>query len=165
MWLFVIPWTAACLASLSFTISLNLLKLMSIESVMPSNHLILWLPFCFRRDVFFTSHSPRSLREVLGFFSCAYWLIWDILFDVYACVLSHSVVSDSLWPHRRQPARPLCPWDCPGKHTGVACHALLQRGLPYPGIKPKCLVSPVLAGGFFTSAPPGKHLYTFILDG
>ena len=39
------PWTAACQASLSFTISLSLLKLISIESVMPSNHLILCLPF------------------------------------------------------------------------------------------------------------------------
>ena len=39
--LFVTPWTAACQASLSFTISQSFLKLMSIESVMPSNHLIL----------------------------------------------------------------------------------------------------------------------------
>ena len=39
--LFVTPWTAACQASLSLTISQSLLKLMSIESVMPSNHLIL----------------------------------------------------------------------------------------------------------------------------
>ena len=38
------PWTAACLPSLSFTISLSLLKLMSFESVMPSNHLILCHP-------------------------------------------------------------------------------------------------------------------------
>ena len=42
--LFVTPWTAACQASLSFIISLSLLKLMSIESVMPSNHLILCHP-------------------------------------------------------------------------------------------------------------------------
>ena len=42
--LFVTPWTAACQASLSFTISQTLLKLMSIESVMPSNHLILCHP-------------------------------------------------------------------------------------------------------------------------
>ena len=39
--LFVTPWTAACQASLSFTISQKLLKFMSLESVMPSNHLIL----------------------------------------------------------------------------------------------------------------------------
>ena len=43
--LFVTPWTAACQASLSFTISWSLLKLMSIKLVMPSNHLILCLPF------------------------------------------------------------------------------------------------------------------------
>ena len=41
---FVTPWTAAGQASLSFTISWSLLKLMSIESVMPSNHLILSCP-------------------------------------------------------------------------------------------------------------------------
>ena len=39
--LFATPWTAARQASLSFTISWSLLKLMTIESVMPSNHLIL----------------------------------------------------------------------------------------------------------------------------
>ena len=42
--LFVTPWTAACQASLSITSSLSLLKLMSIESVVPSNNLILCRP-------------------------------------------------------------------------------------------------------------------------
>ena len=42
--LFAIPWSAACQASLSFTISQSLLKLMSIESLMPSNHLVLCCP-------------------------------------------------------------------------------------------------------------------------
>ena len=41
VWLFATPWTAAHQASLSFTISWSLLKLMSIESVMPSDHLML----------------------------------------------------------------------------------------------------------------------------
>ena len=41
VWLFVTPWIAACQASLSITNSWSSLKLMSIESVMPSNHLIL----------------------------------------------------------------------------------------------------------------------------
>ena len=41
--LFAAPWTATCQASLSFTISQNLLKLMSIDSMMPSNHLFLCL--------------------------------------------------------------------------------------------------------------------------
>ena len=44
--LFVTPRTAACQASLSFPISWNLLKFMSIESVMLSNHLILFHPHC-----------------------------------------------------------------------------------------------------------------------
>ena len=42
--LFVTPWTAACQASLSITNAWSLPKLMSIESVMPSNHLILCCP-------------------------------------------------------------------------------------------------------------------------
>ena len=42
--LFVTPWTVACQASLSITNSLSLLKLMSLESMMPSNHLILSRP-------------------------------------------------------------------------------------------------------------------------
>ena len=39
---------------------------------------------------------------------------------------SHSVVSDSVRPHRWQPNRLLCPWDSPGKNTRVGCHFLLQ---------------------------------------
>ena len=37
-----------------------------------------------------------------------------------------SVVSDSVRPHRRQPSRLPCPWNSPGKNTGVGCHFLLQ---------------------------------------
>ena len=39
---------------------------------------------------------------------------------------SCSVISDSVWPHRRQPTRLPCPWDSPDKNTGVGCHFLLQ---------------------------------------
>ena len=39
---------------------------------------------------------------------------------------SHSVVSNSLRPHGLQPIRLLCPWNFPGKSTGVGCHCLLQ---------------------------------------
>ena len=49
---FVTPWTAAHQASLSFTISQSLLKLMSIESVMPSNHLILCHPLLLLLSIF-----------------------------------------------------------------------------------------------------------------
>ena len=44
VWLFATPWISACPASLSITNSPSLLKLMCIESVMPSSHLILWCP-------------------------------------------------------------------------------------------------------------------------
>ena len=37
-----------------------------------------------------------------------------------------SCVSDSVRPRRRPPTRLLCPWDSPGKNTGVGCHFLLQ---------------------------------------
>ena len=50
--LFATPWTAACQAPLSFTVSWSLLKLMSIESVMPSNHLILHRPLLLLPSIF-----------------------------------------------------------------------------------------------------------------
>ena len=50
--LFVTPWTAACQASLSITNSQSLLKLMSVESVMPSNHLTLCHPLLLPPSIF-----------------------------------------------------------------------------------------------------------------
>ena len=50
--LFVTPWTAALQASLSITNSRSLLKLISIESVMPSNHLILCRPLLLQPSIF-----------------------------------------------------------------------------------------------------------------
>ena len=52
VWLFATPWTAAQQVSLSFTSSRSLLKLMSIESVMPSNHLILYRPLLLPPSMF-----------------------------------------------------------------------------------------------------------------
>ena len=65
--LFATPWTKACQASLYFTISLSLFKLMSIESVMPSNHLIfccslLLLPSIFPSTKVFFSESGLCIR-------------------------------------------------------------------------------------------------------
>ena len=57
VWLSVTPWTAARQASLSFTISWSLLKLMSIESMMPSNHLILCGPLLLLLPIFPASGS------------------------------------------------------------------------------------------------------------
>ena len=52
VWLFATPWTAAYHASLSFIISQSILKLMSIELVMPSNHLILCHPLLLLPSIF-----------------------------------------------------------------------------------------------------------------
>ena len=52
---------------------------------------------------------------------------------MYACMLNHSVMSDSLQHHGLQPSRLLCPWDFPGKNTGVGCHFLLQGIFPTQG--------------------------------
>jgi len=60
-------------------------------------------------------------------------LVIAILLTMYmccVCCVSHSVVSDSLWPHGLEPARLLHPWDSPGKNTGVGCHALFQGIFP-----------------------------------
>ena len=59
VWLFVTPWTAAGEASLSITNSLSLFKLMSIESVMSSNHLILCHPLLLLPFVFTSISSPH----------------------------------------------------------------------------------------------------------
>ena len=65
--LFVTPWTATCQASLSFTISWSFLKLIFIELVMPSNHLILCcllllLPSIFPRIRVFSSELAVCIR-------------------------------------------------------------------------------------------------------
>ena len=67
VWLFVTPWTAARQASLSFTISQSSLKLMSIETMMPSNHLILChslllLPSVFPRIRVFPKEVALHIR-------------------------------------------------------------------------------------------------------
>ena len=65
--LFATPWTAACQAFLSITNSGSLLKLMSIESVMPSNHLILCRPLLLQHSIFpsirvFSNESALCIR-------------------------------------------------------------------------------------------------------
>ena len=67
VWLFVTPWTAALQVSLSITNSRNLLKLMSIESGVPSSHLILCRPFLFLPSIFpsiriFSNESAFHIR-------------------------------------------------------------------------------------------------------
>ena len=69
---FVIPWTAACQASLTITNSWSLLKIMSIESVMPSNHLILCCPLLLPPAIF-PSIRVFSRESVLHIRQPKYW--------------------------------------------------------------------------------------------
>ena len=68
VWLFATPWTAACQASLSVPVSPSLLKLMSIESVMPFNHFILCDPLLLLPSIF---PSIRVFSNEL-----ALWIRW-----------------------------------------------------------------------------------------
>ena len=78
VWLFVTPWTAAHQASLSFTISWSLLKLMSIKAVMPSNHLILCYPLLLLPSIF-PSIRVFSNKSVL----CIRWpKYWSFSFSI-----------------------------------------------------------------------------------
>ena len=62
-------------------------------------------------------------------------LCWWCLRECYVT----SVVSDFSWPHGLMPSRLLCPWDSPGKNTGVSCHALLQGIFLTQGFNPHLL--------------------------
>ena len=78
VWLFAPPWTAAHQASLSITNSESLLKLMSVESVMPSNHLILWHSLFFVPSIL-PSISVFSKLSVL----CIRWpKYWSFSFSI-----------------------------------------------------------------------------------
>ena len=72
VWLFVTPWTTACQASLSITSARSLLKLMSIKSVMPSNHLILCRPLLLLPSIF-PSIRVFSNKSVLHIRWPKYW--------------------------------------------------------------------------------------------
>ena len=61
-------------------------------------------------------------KENLGIYVCIYYT------RTYICMYAAKSLQScpTLRPHRRKPTRLLCPWDSPGKNTGVGCHFLLQ---------------------------------------
>ena len=75
VWFFAAPWTAACQASLSFTISQNLLKLMSIESVRPSNYFFLCCPLLLLLSIF---PSIRVFSD-----ESALWISWPKFWEFH----------------------------------------------------------------------------------
>ena len=111
--LFASPWTVAHQASPSITNSWSLLKFMSFESVMPSNHLLFCRPLLFLPSIF------PSLR-----------------------VFSNESVLHIRWPkywHFSFTMSLLCQWNVLGKNTGVGCHFLLQGIFPTQGSNLKLL--------------------------
>ena len=92
VWIFAIPWTAACQASLSITNSQSLFKLMSIELVMPSNHLILCLTLLLPPSIF-PSIRVFSNESVLRIRWSKYWNISFIIspFNEYSGLISFRI--------------------------------------------------------------------------
>ena len=78
VWFFVTPWTSAQQPSLSITSSWNLLKLMSIESVVPSNHLIPVLPFSSHLQSFPASGSFQMNQS----FTIRWPRYWSFSFNI-----------------------------------------------------------------------------------
>ena len=137
----------------SFTISWSLLKLMSIESVMPSNHLILCCPLL--------SHVLRDRKRYLKVREKAWENARKSQNWRCCAVLSHSVVSNSLRPHGLQPVRLLCPWGFSRQEywNGLPCPP--PGDLPNSWIKHISFMCPALADGFFTHSTTWKALYSF----
>ena len=114
-------------ASLSFTISWSLLKIMSFESVMPSNHLILCHPLLLLSSIFPSIRVfPLSQLFASGGQSTEA--------SVPSFQFSHSVMSDSLRPHGLQHARPPCPSPTPGACSNscpcsLRCHPTISSSL------------------------------------
>ena len=108
VWLFETPRTAAHQASLSFTISQSLLKLMSIESVMPSNHLILCcpllLPSIFPRIRVFSKETALRIRQPKN---------WSFGFSISPSNEYLGLISFRIDCFESLQASPCCPRDSP----------------------------------------------------
>ena len=68
------------------------------------------------------------------------------------------VMSDSLPPYGPESARLLCPWDSPGKNTGMGFHVFLQGIFPTQGSNPRLLHLLPWQAGSLTLVPPGKPI-------
>ena len=135
------PWTAACQAPLSSTVSQSLLKFMAVELVVLSHPLPFPSPFAFSLSQHFI-HFFILFLAVLGLYCCTRASSSGCAKGLFCCgvLASHCGV-----------------FSCCG---AWALDALRFSGcsmwnLPRLGIKP---MFPILAVGFFTTGPPGKSL-------
>ena len=85
------------------------------------------------------------------------FLITSVKFD-FVCVLSHSVMSDSLRPRGLQPTRLLCPWELSRQESWSGLPCPTRGDLLDPGIELTSLMSLALAGGFFVNVSSPKGL-------
>ena len=116
-------------------------------------------------DISFITYFTGNLKHFWWFLFMSqtfkYWSLQDsflwmlLFFSCCAVCLVCAVMSSSLWPHGLWPTRLLCPWDFPGKSTGVSCHALLKGIFLTQGSSP---VYPALQPDSLPSEPPGKHI-------
>ena len=84
-----------------------------------------------------TASSLTCLLLILEPVNILYYQVIKVANKLILCLVT-SVMSDSLGLYGLQPARFLCPWDSPGKNTGVDCHAL-QGIFPTQGSNPSLL--------------------------
>ena len=76
---------------------------------------------------------------------------------LHVCILSHSVMSDSVWPYGLLPNRLFYPWDSPDKNTRMGCHALLQGIFLAQESNLSLLCFRYRQVGSLPLAPPWKH--------
>ena len=81
--------------------------------------------YVFFQTSFFIVHPLPSFLPVSPMFDCTIFT-WSPCNFFSAAAAKSPVLSDSVRPHKRQPTRLPCPWDSPGKNTGLGCHFLLQ---------------------------------------
>ena len=89
------------------------------------------------------------------FFFCGQFQTKSVICSTCAGMLSHLVMSDSVPPHGLYPDGILCPWNFPGKNTGMGCHVLLQGIFLTQGLNQSLLHWQVSSS---PPAPPGKPL-------
>ena len=85
-----------------------------------------------------------------------------LLLHMWACSSVASLLSNSLRPYGLQPFRLFCPWDSPGKNTGVGYHALPQGIFLIQGSKSSLLSLLLQQAGSLPLAPPGKPASAYI---
>ena len=103
------------------------------------NILVISQVFTFQRhNKIQNSEGQRKNERVFFFGGRGIWGVYLSIMRKSGSV-SHSVVSDSLWPYGLWPTRLFSSWNSPGKNTAVGSHSLLQGIFPTQGLNPGLL--------------------------